>query len=36
MLETTWYLEYATEANWFIIGEDAEDSSFINGEDVIM
>lgn len=36
LLETTWYLEYASESNWFIIGEDASDSSFIDGEDVIM
>jgi hypothetical protein len=36
MLETTWYLEYATEANWMIIGTDAEDSSFIDSTDVIM
>ncbi len=36
VLETTWYLEYATEANWMIIGNDETDSSFIDSTDVIM
>lgn len=36
MLETTWHLEYASESNWFIIGTDSSDSSYVDSEDVVM